>query len=215
MTRTEYWTAAGVIVAALIGGLSAGYYYGQDVAGGEIEDLEREIDNLKKVNSIDTPVLLDTLNRRSVEIGEKIRLSEQINSLKNKISALETTISNKTEENDKLTRDKLEIKRQLTQLTSLIRKDFSEISEIFVPRNETKWIIPGTVAINVSHVFDSSAYTTITDIIKDQDIRLGERIDIEYEQKQCFVILIKLHQSPDIATFSFACQNKQEKANNN
>lgn len=207
MTRTEFWTAAGVVVAAVVGGFAAGYYFGQDTAEAKIEDLTQRIGNLKKVTDMDVPLLLDTLDQRSADLGEKIRLSEQIRSLNEKISTLNTDLATEVEKNRENRKKIKNMEAEVKRLTSLVSKDFSEVSEIVVYKYQSTWIVPGIIAISISQFLGSSTHTTITNTLDGKWINLGERVDINYNKSSCFVILTKIHKPS--ATFSFACLNEQ------
>ncbi len=55
MTKVEFWAAAGVVVAALVGGGFLGYNLGQDSAEATLAANEEKIRNLEKINVIAHP----------------------------------------------------------------------------------------------------------------------------------------------------------------
>jgi hypothetical protein len=206
ITQTELWTALGVLVAAAAASAGGGYYHGKDSAQAKIDSLSQNIDELKRLSKIDIPLLLETLEHKSTALGEKIRLDQQVKALNAKIVSLESELSRSKEEAKSKDEMISAMKSDISRLQSLTQKDFSQISEIRVSRNNAYWIVPGQVAINVSSFSTSSVHTTITGTTTGEWIDLGERIDVKYGDNKCFLILMGI-KNPE-ATFSFACLAK-------
>ena len=154
MTKVEFWAAAGVVVAALVGGGFLGYNLGQDSAEATLAANEEKIRNLEKINNgINVTVLLDTLAERSSDLGDKLLLTKEVSDLREKTTALEA--QNK-EKNQQLTTEKSiseKLRMEVTSLESLINNNFSTLSEIDVYKNKSSWLIPGQIAIGVSTFF--------------------------------------------------------------
>ena len=203
LSQTELWTAAGVLIAAL----GAGYLIGKDANQATVDKLTSEVQNLEKLNqNIGVSKFLDIAAQTSAELGEKLLQRKKIEELNQKNNDMKTeieAISVKIKEKDA---DLVNLRSEISKLKSIVQKDFSELSEINVKSNNMAWISPQKVGLAVGVAFTGTAYVTVTGVASNKEMKLGERLDIKTDDRNCFIILTAA--KTDEAQFSFACTNK-------
>ena len=82
LSRTELWTALGVVATAIVGGFGLGYYTGRDSTQATLDAKNKELAEQTKIsNGINVSLLLDALARQSEELGEKQALEHHIHQI--------------------------------------------------------------------------------------------------------------------------------------
>lgn len=188
LTRTELWTAAGVVVAALVGGGSFGYYFGRDSASAELEGLKNALAVEKQKSGIDTQRFLARVKEIDASISEKEELEKREYEL---IQMLEIAKQEKDQTGQQLAKSLSRVKQletQVAKLDSIIKKDYSAIGNITVRQGESTWVIPNEVAVSMSQTSSGSVYLTVTDALDGGWVNLGERVVLKYGDGNCSII---------------------------
>ena len=136
-------------------------------------------------------------------MGEKQALEDHIHQITSELSAIKRALNASELENQQKQALIDQSTSDLNRLRSILEKDFSEISELEIYKNKPVWIVPGRISISVSLFLSDSVYISITNGPNGEWVRLSERVDINYDQKKCFIIPNHIWE-PE-AIFSFAC----------
>jgi hypothetical protein len=128
LSRTELWTALGVVATAIVGGFGLGYYTGRDSTQATLDAKNKELAEQTKIsNGINVSLLLDALARQSQELGEKQALEHYIHQITSELSAIKQAL-NASKENQQKQALIDQSTSDLNRLRSILEKDFSEIS---------------------------------------------------------------------------------------
>ena len=188
LDRTELWTAAGVIVAALVGGSAFGYYFGKDSAEFEINALEKNLSVHEAASSIDALSFLARIQEIDTSMGKKEALSQKNNELEQTIKNLNSQNKNLSGQLNSSKGTVSKLKNDLEKLNALIRKDYSALEQFVVKENEATWVIPNEVAVSMSQSMNNSAHLTITDALDGGWVDLGERVKLNLNGENCSVV---------------------------
>jgi hypothetical protein len=188
LTTTELWTAAGVVVAALVGGSGLGYYFGRDSASAELESLRNTLATEKLTSEIDTQNFLSRLQQLATEMGQKEEMAKANEVLAGKVRQKEAKL--KTTE-DQIVRYKAKVnllQSKIQELTEIVEAEYTNIDTVIVKENATEWVIPNKVAVNLSQSMNSSVHLTVTDTLTGEWVDLGERVVLKYGDGNCSII---------------------------
>ena len=203
LTRTELWTAAGVVVAAIVGGGVLGYYFGHDSALSEREGLKKELAVEKQISGIDTQRFLAMIKDIDASIAEKEELEKQKDELAKRLDVAqkekEYTEQQLTISSGRVT----ELEVQVERLNSIIKKDYSAIGSVIVKKGRSTWVIPNEVAVSMSQTMNNSVYLTVTDALDGGWVDFGERVPLKYGDGNCSII--PTGSVSDGVEISFAC----------
>ena len=202
--RTEYWTAAGVVVAALVGGSAFGYYFGKDSASSKVESLEQLISMNKSTSQMDAPAFLERVKVLETSMGQKEKLLKEnadlSSSLKQKSNEIEAHVLDLENGKERISSLEDEVKK----LNALIKKDYSVLNDFIVKQGEATWAIPNEVAVSMRQSSRSSAYITVTDTLSGDWVDLGERVTLKNGKENCSIIPTEF--VPSGLLFSLICK---------